>query len=133
GLLNGWLDHPNDVRGYLVLQSKDAIGQLTIKRVGPKMIAGDGINELCCNTYPAARLADRAFEHITHAKLPPDLLNVDRTTLISEARCPGGHEQAGITAQRCNDVFGNAFSKVILVRIAAHIGEREHRDRWLVG
>src|SRR5271166_4244135 len=44
------------------------------------------IDQLCSDAYATGGLAHRAFKHIAHAKLPPDLLHVDRLALVRKAR-----------------------------------------------
>ena len=46
------------------------------------MGAGEGVNQLCSDPHPIPALADRAFEHITDAKLAPNLLHVDGLVLL---------------------------------------------------
>jgi len=36
-------------------------------------------------------------------------------------------------AVRKDDLLDHAVDEILLLRIAAHVGEREHRDRRLVG
>jgi hypothetical protein len=33
-------------------------------------------------------------------------------------------------AQRVDDLLGHAVREVLVVRVGAHVGEREHRHRW---
>ena len=49
------------------------------------MGAGRGIDELAGDAHPVRRLADAAFQHIAHAQLAADLLDVDGLALVGEA------------------------------------------------
>jgi hypothetical protein len=46
------------------------------------MRACQGIDQLPRDAHPRSRLAHRAFEHIAHAELAPDLFHVDGTALV---------------------------------------------------
>ena len=59
------------------------------------MRAGGYVDQLASDTDPIAALAHRAFEHVAHAKLAPDLLHIDGLSLVGEGRIAGDHEQPG--------------------------------------
>jgi hypothetical protein len=69
----------------------------------------------------------------THAQLAPDLLHTDRAPFIGEAGVARDHEQGRIARQGSYDVLGNPVGEKLLLRVAAHIGEGQHRDRRFVG
>ena len=54
---------------------------------------------------------------------------VDGLALEGERRVPGDHEASSESRQVRRQVFRHAIGEVILVRIAAEIGERQHDDR----
>src|SRR5262249_28648998 len=85
------------------------------------------------DAYPVGRLAHAAFEHVAHAELTPDLLQVHGPPLVGEARIARDHEQPTHARQRGYDVFGHPVNEVFLLGIAAHVLEGKHRDRRLVG
>src|SRR3982075_1192199 len=92
------------------------------------MCAGRSLNQLTGNTHPPAGLSDASFQHVAHAKLPPDLFDVDRVSLVREARIPGDYEQ-GVEARQCgDDVLDHAVGEVFLLGIAAHVLERQDGD-----
>ncbi len=80
-----------------------------------------------------AGLAHAALEHVAHAELAADLLHVDGPALVGEARVAGDHEQPADARQRGDDVLDDAVGEVLLLRVAAHVLERQHGDRRLVG
>jgi hypothetical protein len=80
-----------------------------------------------------ARLAQTAFEHIPDPKVAPNLLQIDRPALVGEARVARDGEQRGVARQRGDDVLGDAVSEKFLLGVAAHILERQHSNRGLVG
>jgi hypothetical protein len=79
------------------------------------------------------RLAPRAFEDIAHTQLTPDLLHVDQLAFVSKTRIAGDHEEPADSRERGDDFLDHAVGEILLLRVAAHIGERQHRDRRLVG
>ena len=82
---------------------------------------------------PLAGAAHAAFEHVAHAELARDLLHVDRAVLVDECRVARDDEQPADAGQAGDQVFRNAVGEILLIRIVAHVGERQHRDRGTVG
>src|SRR5262249_36732156 len=97
------------------------------------MRAGSRVDQLPGDADPVATLAHRAFEAIPDAELMPDLLHGDRLPLVGEGRIAGDDEQRADARERGDDFFDHAVDEIFLLRIAAHIGEWQHRDRGLVG
>src|SRR5579863_8942109 len=84
------LDHSDHARRDPVLQIEHIVKR-AIEFIGPEMRAGRGLDELAGNPYAATRLAHASFQHITHAKLAPDLLHVHGFALVNEARIARDH------------------------------------------
>jgi len=101
--------------------------------LGPDVLVALSLDQLCGNPYPIACLPHAAFEHIAHPEIASDLFHVDRTAFVSEARIACDHEQRGIARERGGDVLGYAIGEKLLLGVAAHVGEREHGHRGLVG
>ena len=78
-------------------------------------------------------LAHAAFEHIARAELAPDLPDVDRLALVDEARIAGDDGQRFDARQAGDDVLDHAVDEIVLLRIAAHVLERQRGDRRLFG
>jgi hypothetical protein len=97
------------------------------------MRPGLGLDQLCGDAYPVPTLAHRAFEHVADTKLAPHLLYIDRFSLVGETGIAGDDEQPADPAERGDDLLDHAVGEIFLLRIAAHILERQHRDRRLVG
>jgi hypothetical protein len=53
--------------------------------------------------------------------------------LVGEGRIAGDDEQPADAAEGGNDLLDHAVGEILLLRIAAHIGKRQYRDRRLVG
>ena len=82
-----------DVRRYLILYSKD-VEQITVIAVGPKMPAARYLNQLRRYAHTIADLADTALQHVAHAELSADLLQVDVPALVGECGIARDDEQS---------------------------------------
>ena len=96
------------------------------------MRAGRGLDQLRGDAHSIGGLAHATLQHIAHAELASDLLHIDAAALISEAQIAGDHEEPADPAQCCDDLLDHTVSEIFLLRITAHIGEGQHRNRWLV-
>ena len=121
----------NDLLHHFVLSRED-VGQITIEPVGPEVPAARGVDELCGDAYAIAGLADAAFQHEPHAQLVADLLHLGRLALEGEGGVPSDHEQAGDFRQIGDQILGHAIAEILLLDVAAHVGERQYGDRRLV-
>jgi len=126
------LDDPSDTDGDPVLELEDIL-QRAVETVGPNMHPTERIDQLRGDALASASLAHRAFEHITHAELASDLLHVDCLALVREARIAGDDEEPADARERGDDLIDHAVGKIFLLRVTAHIGEGQHRDRRLIG
>src|SRR5580704_7310576 len=83
GIADGRVNRTRDADGDLVLK-RENVAEIAIVAFGPEMFAGGRLNELAGDAHPAARFAHAALQHVAHAKLAPDLLDVDGAALVSE-------------------------------------------------
>ena len=97
------------------------------------MGTGRGVYQLTGDAHPVAGLAHAAFEHVAHAQFARHLLHVDRTPFVGEARIARDDEQPANARQCRDDLLDHAVGKILLLRVAAHILKRQHRNRCLVG
>src|SRR5271165_3879814 len=97
------------------------------------MRAGQGIDQLPGDTHPRSGFAHRAFQNIADPQLAPDLFHVNGAALVGKGRIAGDDEEPADLRESRNDLLDHAVSEIFLFRVAAHIGEGQHRDRWLVG
>ncbi len=132
GLLQLRPDRADDARRHLVLQIEDIL-QRAVETVGPEMRIGRAVDELAGDAHPVRRLAHAAFEDVAHPQLAADLFYIDRPALVGEAGVPGDDEQPAHARQRRDDVFHHAIGEILLLRVAAHVLERQNRNRRLVG
>ena len=91
------------------------------------------LDHLGGDTHPASILADAALHQITHAQFATDPLHVDGRSLVGEPRMAGDDEQPFDAGQSGNDVLDHAVGKILLLHVAAQIGERQHRHGWFAG
>jgi hypothetical protein len=131
GLFQLRCDRADHACGNLVLQVED-VSESAVEVVGPQVGAGRGVQELGGDAYPLGGLAHAAFHHVAHAQLAAHLLHISGPALVREARIAGDHEQPAHVAQRGDDVLDDAVREVFLLRVVAHVLERQHRDRRLV-
>ena len=92
GCLQGRLDDPGDAESDFVLKLENVFDQ-AVEAVGPQVRAGLGVDQLAGDAHPVAALAHRAFEHIAHPKLAPDLLHIDGPALVGKGGVAGDDEQ----------------------------------------
>jgi hypothetical protein len=67
-------------------------GDRALKSVSPDMSSRCRLDQLPGDPQPPASTPDTALRHVAHAQLAPDLLDVDRATLVGERRIPRDHE-----------------------------------------
>src|SRR6266436_6313669 len=96
------------------------------------MRPAQSVDQLGGDAHARTPLPHRAFKHIADAQFAADLLHVDRLALVGKARVAGDHEQPADARERGDDLLDHAVGEIFLLRVAAHIGERQHRDRGLV-
>ena len=109
------------------------VRERAVEAVRPEMGAALGIDQLARDADPLAGFADAALEHVAHAQLAPDLPDIDGLVPVGEARVAGDDEQARHPRQGGGDVLDDPVREVALLRVAAQIVERQHRERGLVG
>ena len=122
----------DDLLDHLVLRRED-VREIAIEPLGPEMPAAAGIDELRRDAHAIAGLADAALEHEAHAQVASDLLHLDRPALVAEGGVARDHEQGRNLREVGDQVFGHAVAEIFLLRIAAHVLERQDGDRWFVG
>src|SRR5262249_45359553 len=109
------------------------IFERAVEAVGPEMRTGCRVDQLPSDAHPLASLAHRAFEHVADAELTPDLLHIDRLALVGKGRIAGDDKEPTDARERGDDLLDHAVREIFLLRVATHIGERQDRDRRLVG
>jgi hypothetical protein len=111
------------------VQAASQIALLVAPRSSGMRCGEAGLDQLSRQADAVARLAQAAFEDIAHAKLASDLFHIDRPSLVDKGRVAGDDAEPFDPRQPGDDVLDNAVDEVFLLGIAAHIGERQYRDR----
>jgi hypothetical protein len=88
------------------------------------MRASFGVDQLAGDAHPVAAFAYRAFEHVAHPKLAPNLLNIDGLSFVGEGRIAGDDEQPPDTGERADDFLDHAVGEIFLLGVAAEIRKR---------
>src|SRR4051812_13949885 len=93
------------------------------------MRAGFRVDKLGCNAYSIAGFAYATFEQVADTELASNLLHVDSLASVGKARISGDYEEPFDARKAGNNVFDYAICEVFLLRVGAHILEREDGDR----
>jgi len=101
---------------------------VAVVALGPDLAAAVALDQLRRDAYAPARFADAALEHVADLELSRDLRHVEALALERERRVARHDEQRRDLVQVGDDVFADAVAEVLLFRIAAHVGERQHAD-----
>jgi hypothetical protein len=78
-------DCTHNARRELFLHTKDVL-KLPVETVGPQMHTGCGVDELSGDPHTLSVSPYTTFKHIAHAQLAADLLHINRSSLVGEAR-----------------------------------------------
>src|SRR5262245_6677833 len=93
------------------------------------MSAGAAVYQLCGYPQPLAGTPQAALKHVADAEILGHLPDVNSTYFVDERRISGDHCETGEAAKRSDDVINHAIGKVVLLRIAAEIGEGQDGQR----
>ena len=121
------LDRADDVERDLVLQREHVV-ERAVEALAPQLVSALGIDHLRGDADAAAVLAHASLHQIAHAQRAGDLLHVDRHAPVGEAGMARDDEQPFDARQSGDDVLDHAVGEIGLFRIAAEIGEGQHRD-----
>ncbi len=115
-------------RDDLVLHVEE-IGQRLVEPLGPEMIAGFGVDELDVDAHAVSAALNAALEDIADVQLAPDLLQIDGFALVGESRVAPDHERASNARKIGRQALRDPVDEMLLLRVAADIGERQDDDR----
>jgi hypothetical protein len=91
------------------------------------------IDQLRGNAHPVAGLAYRALEDVPHVELPRHRRDVDVLALERKRRGARDDLEPPNLGQQAQQFLRNAIGKILLFGVGAHVLERQHRDRELLG
>src|SRR5215475_10105599 len=107
-----------------VLYREDII-EIAIIALGPQVVAELCVDQLRCDPDAIASFAHAALDDVSDTKLPREMTDIDWLALESERRVACYHRERRDLREICDDVFGDGIAEVLLLRIAAHVGERQ--------
>ena len=110
---------------------REDILDLAIVPLRPQAEAVGGVAQLCRDAYPLAGAPHRALKHGPHVQLLADHLQLLVLPLERERRCAPGDAQVGNGRERVEDLLGDTVGEEFVLGIAAHVGERQHGERFL--
>ena len=105
------------------------IGERLIEALGPEMIAGFGVDQLHIDAHAISAALNAPLQHITNVQLAADLLQIDGSALVGESGVPPDHERAAKTRKIGRQALRDPVDKMLLLRVAADIGERQNNHR----
>ena len=94
---------------------------------------GLAVDKLNSDSDPIPRLANAPFGDVVHPELARDLLGLDGLALVHEHGVAGDHEQLAEARHFGDDVLSEPVDEKLLLRVAAHIVERQNGDRGPFG
>ena len=115
----------------VVLQLEDVL-ELAVVALGPDMAVGAPVDQLRGDAHPVVHLAHAAFKQILHAQPRGHAVKVLGAALVGEGSVARHHEQRGDLREIGDDVLGDAVAEIILLGVARHVDEGQHRNRGLV-
>src|SRR5271165_6696145 len=94
------------------------------------MTARFGVNELHVEAHAVSAALHAALEDIADVQLAPDRLRVERLAFVGERRIAGDDVSAPNARKIGRQALGDPVDEMLLVRVAADIGERQddHRE-----
>ena len=108
--------------------------ELPIVAFRPQVIAVLSVDQLRSHADSASRSTDAPFKNRPDAERLCDPADVLLLAAEGEGRCARGDLEVGDMGQQVDQLLGQAVAEVLVVRVSAHVGEREHRDgKVLVG
>ena len=107
----------------------EEIGERLVEPLGPEMIAGFGVDELHVDAHAVSAALNAALEHIADVQLAADLLQIDGLALVGEGGVAPDHERAANPRKIGRQALRDAVDEILLLRVAADIGERQDDDR----
>jgi len=125
-------DGRDDGHGDFVLQIEDVL-DLAVVTLGPYVITAGRLDQLRANPNTAGTLTQASFQHVAHAHLLADALDVNGLSFVSEGGVARGDEEPAELGKRGDDVLGDTVGQKLLLWVRAHVCEREHRYGRFVG
>ena len=117
----------NPAAGDAVLQCEDLLDHAVILR-GPQVLIRRGVNQLRRDPQLITRAHHRSLDDRLHAQGARDLRYRLAGSAIADDRGAGDHPQAVQLRELRDQRLGYTIGEIVLLRISADIGKREHCD-----
>src|SRR3954452_85819 len=91
------------------------------------------VDQLRRDPHAIGHATDAALQDTTNAQLASDRSDVNVLSLVSESRIARDDEKTAELRQISEYIVGDTIREIILLRVARHIGKRQHRDRRSFG
>src|SRR6516225_4807753 len=92
------------------------------------MISIRGTNQLCRDAQTVVSSPHTALENSAHLELFSDNAQVDIFTLEGEGGASRDNVQSLNLCQRVDDLLSDSVGKVFVLRVRAHVGERQYHN-----
>src|SRR6516165_2814228 len=92
------------------------------------MISSRSRYQLCRDAQTVVSSSHTAFENSAHLQLFSDNAQVDIFTFEGKSRASRDNVQPLNLSQRVDDLLSDSVGKVFVLRVRAHVGERQHHD-----
>ena len=134
----GYKPASGQVAGYVEAQESihistslhiEEVGQGLIETLGPEMIACFGVDKLDIDAEAVPAALNAAFEDIADVQFAADLLQIDGLALVGEGGVAPDHDRASYPRKIGRQALRDPVDEMLLLRIAADIGERQDDDR----
>src|SRR5260370_39769868 len=117
-----------DNRAHHLILDRENVDEFTVVPLRPAVGARHGIDELRGDADTVAAAPDAPLQQVASVKLQADLPEIDRLALVLEGRIAADDHELGESRQLGCNVLGDAVAEIVLLRVAAEIGEWEDRD-----
>jgi hypothetical protein len=87
-----------------------------------------GVDQLRRDPDSVAALANAALQNVSHTQLFRRVANIDRAPFVNEGGIARDDPKSSQLRQGGDDVLDQAIAEIVLLGIAAHVLERQHRD-----
>src|ERR1700735_3758509 len=93
------------------------------------MIARFGVDKLHVDAHAVSAALDATLQNVADVQLAPDRLRVERLAFVCERRIASDHDSASYPREVGRGAFRDPVDEMLLLRVAADIGERQDDDR----
>src|SRR6516225_1644276 len=92
------------------------------------MISIRSTHQLCRDAQTVVSSSHTALENGAHLELFSDNSQIDIFIFDGECRASRDYTQSLNLSQRVDDLLSDSVGKVFVLRVRAHVGERQYRD-----